>query len=201
MFTFLYRAFLILVPALFLILYLFYGNPESTSDMPSGKEVMLITSKPVMCAVFGIYEAILFKIWVMPYLADRIVKILYGDQNSLDETMEGILQNIREGNHDEALKALESYTASNPLRLAAWTERANLLRDSFKRPQDAVKVLEEAMEHIPGKEDKALLLYRIARIYELSLNNMEKAQNTYRLLCETYPRTTYGKEGLDHLRD
>lgn len=195
MFTIFFRAFLMIAPAILLSIFLLTDNLESA------EQVALATSKPFMCVVFGIYEAILFKIWVMPYLADRIVKFLYGDQGSLDESMERILQDIREGRKDEALKALEAYTADYPLHLTGWTERANLLRDGFKRPQDAVKVLEEAVAHISGKEDKALLLYRMARIYELSLDNTADAQKTYRLIAEQYPRTAYGREALAHISE
>lgn len=195
MLTIFFRAFLMIAPGILLAIYLL------TDHIEGADQITMATSKPVMCVVFGIYEAILFKIWVMPYLADRIVKFLYGDHNSLDESMERIFQDIREGRQNEALKALETYTETNPRHLTGWTERANLLRDGFKRPQEAVKVLEEAVAHISGKEDKALLLYRIARIYELSLDNMPDAQKTYRLIAEQYPRTAYGREAAAHISD
>ncbi len=193
--TFFLRAFLMIAPGIFLAMYLL------EEDAAASSLYWWAASKPLMCAIFGIYEAILFKIWVLPYLVDRVVKMLYGDQGSLDETMEHILQDIREGRHDAALKALETYTAQNPRRLAGWTERANLLRDSFRRPQDAVKILQQAVEHISRKEDKAFLLYRMARIYELSMDNAPEAQKTYRLIAEQYPNTTYGREAAMHITE
>ncbi len=138
---------------------------------------------------------------LLPGMGDLVTKTLYSSNITTDE--EDLLQKahglINTGNPDAALKLLQQYRQENPKLVRSWLMESGLLSD-LRRYAESAKLLETALESRRWrKEDRALFLYKIGRIYESYLGDPHQAREYWQTAANKYPRTAYGKAAWQKL--
>lgn len=146
--------------------------------------------------VLSIIAFIFFKIKILPHLSAKLTNLLTGQDDVFsaeDDELHHVLQGIEESDNPKDLSELDLLCQRRGARLRHWTEYANLLRTRCRDSKAAIEVMQRAIRAVPSDEDKALLLYRIAGIYEQDLDDKASAQAHYEQAAEQYPRCSYGK--------
>ncbi|MFI3243671.1 MAG: hypothetical protein R3Y56_05405 [Akkermansia sp.] len=139
---------------------------------------------------------LLFRRMVLPKMSAVLLNWMTGQDScysSEDDELMQILEHLGSTPTREDLQPLASYCAQHPKRLRGWTEYANLLRLHFQDAPAAIKLLRQAHDAVADAEDKALILYRIAGIYERELKQPEEAKAHYAEAADCYPQCSYGK--------
>lgn len=151
--------------------------------------------------ILAILLFVLFKAKILPHLAAKLTNWLTGQDDVYDaqsDELHQILQDLGSSSQREALAPLDELCQRRGSRLRHWTEYAHLLRTRFKDPRAAIEVLHRAYRAVPEDEDKALILYRIAGIYEQDLHDAQSAKSFYHKAAESYPHCSYGKQAGQH---
>lgn len=144
--------------------------------------------------VLAVWLGLLLRFCFLPMWGHIISERVYMASYSPDEDpLVALAARIRR-EHDRALLSqFELLVRQESARPRAWTELANLLADEFCDPAAAVAALLRGAEQVPGKEDRALLLYRAARLCESRLQDSARAAEIYAEVAARYPATAYGR--------
>lgn len=184
---------------------LFPSVPADMSLSPSKIRDELTLSGALMMLGVTIALSMLafyfFKIKVLPHLAAKMTNLLTGQDDVYDaddDELHQILQAIEASANPKDLRSLDELCHRQGKRLRNWTEYAHLLRTRCLDSKAAIAVMQRAIEAVPSDEDKALLLYRIAGIYEQDLHDEEAALRCYEQAAERYPHCSYGKMSKKH---
>lgn len=138
--------------------------------------------------------------WVWPLFGEWVADVVYGDRRlGGDDPLEQLALEVRRTRSQEAMDRLRQYAEENGDRTRVWTECATLLRDVLQRPAEAAETLEYGASFAGSKEDRALLLYRAASLYDSLPDKHEKALQLWKLASERYPETTYGAHAAERL--
>lgn len=138
--------------------------------------------------------------WIWPRIGEWLADLVYNDrQISGEDPLEQLARDVRRSRSEESMSRLRQFAEENAGRTRAWTECAAALSDAMNRPADAADVLETGAGRVSAKEDKALLLYRAAALYDKMPGREEKAQELLRLAAERFPMTTYGQMAAERL--
>ena len=139
----------------------------------------------------------------LPWISDVFSFLLSDSSSPPDEyaIVEAATHLKEQHDAQGLLNALKRYTDENPKLLRAWLFRVSSLCDApLYRYDNAVDTLKEALVAKRwSKEEKAMLLFKIAHIYELHLENLEKAAAYYSEASIKFPRTAYGKKADEKL--
>lgn len=138
--------------------------------------------------------------WIWPLLGEWLADLVYNDRRIAgDDPLEQLARDVRRTRSEESMNRLRQFAEENAGRTRAWTECAAALVDAMDRPADAAAVLETGAERVSAKEDKALLLYRAAALYDKMPGREEKASALWRLAADRFPQTTYGQRAAERL--
>lgn len=138
--------------------------------------------------------------WVWPLFGEWVADVVYGDRRLAgDDPLEQLALEVRRTRSEEAMERMRQFAEENGDRTRVWTECANLLRDVLQRPAEAAETLERGASQVGEKEDRALLLYRAACLYDAMPGKREKAVELWALASELYPETTYGAQAAERL--
>lgn len=138
--------------------------------------------------------------WIWPRIGEWVADLVYNDRRIAgDDPLEQLARDVRRSRSEESMSRLRQFAEENAGRTRVWTECAAALNDAMNRPSDAADVLETGAERVPTKEDKALLLYRAAALYDKIPGREEKARELWRLAVERFPMTTYGQMAAERL--
>ncbi|MEG0836487.1 MAG: tetratricopeptide repeat protein [Akkermansia sp.] len=141
--------------------------------------------------------------WTLPWFSESFLKILSDSDNPGDEDaiIEAANQCYLSGDLSAAKALYEQYTQENPKFLRAWLLRASFLREKLEDYDAAIDVLKQALAQKRWmKSDKSMILFKIARIYEVQLKNQDKARAYYNEAATKCPNTAYGKEAAEQLQ-
>ena len=147
--------------------------------------------------VLVVWLGLLLRFCFLPVWGHMISERVYMASYSPDEDpLVALAGRIRREHDRELLPQFELLVRQESARPRAWTELANLLADEFRDPAAAVAALLRGAEQVPGKEDRALLLYRAARLCESRLQDSARAAEIYAEVAARYPATAYGRRAL-----
>lgn len=139
--------------------------------------------------------------YLLPALGGAIADFIYGDAHlASDEPLLRLTDEARRTRSAEALERLRRFAEENPRRLRAWTEYAAALKEYYGRPREAAGVYEQAAARVRGMQDKALLLYRAACLYD-ALGVHDKALSLWREAARRHPRAAYGRASREKLEE
>ncbi len=142
---------------------------------------------------------LIFKNTILPKISATILNWLTGQDSCYapeDDELVQIMEQVGPSPSRGDLSPLDAYCQKHPKRLRGWTEYAKLLRTQIHDTEAAIDVLNRAHQAVASDEDKALILYRIAGIYENELGRPDKAKDVYAELIDKYPLCSYGKMAL-----
>ncbi len=148
----------------------------------------------VILLSFGLF--LIFKNKFLPTISQALIDWLTGQNTTYspeDDELVQILEQIGDSHQQEDLLPLDELCKRKPKRLRHWMEYANLLKTRFRDYEAAIAILNRAYNGVEEAEDKALILYRIAGIYEQELNQQDKAQDYYLQAAARFPHCAYGK--------
>ncbi len=137
-----------------------------------------------------------FKKTILPKISAALLNWMTGQDSCYapeDDELVQILEQLGSSPSREDLSLLDAHCENNPKRLRNWTEYANLLRTHFHDAEAAIDILKRALKVTTNAEDRALLLYRIAGLYERELKRADEAKTYYAEAASNYPFTSYGK--------
>lgn len=194
-----------------IVLYLYWGEetiahlcfpsvPDDVPLSPSQPQFELQFEQSLLL-LFSIIAAsiilfIIFKNRVLPSISAGLLNWLTGNNSSYspeDDELVQILNQLGPSPQREDLALLDAHCQRQPKRLRNWMEYAHLLRHHFRDHEAAIELLLRAYKQVAEDEDKALILYRIAGIYEQELKQKEQASHYYSETARLYPYCSYGK--------
>ncbi len=203
------RLFILLAFALSATLYwgqegfahlLFPSVPDDVALNPNKLVQGLDFEQSLILLVATIFISLLlflyFKKAILPKISATLLNWLTGQDSCYtpeDDELVQIMEQLGSTPSREDLRLLDDYCQRKPKRLRNWTEYANLLRSHFHDAEAAIEVLKRALSVTKNTEDQALLLYRIAAIYEGELNRPDEAKQFYTQAASQHPLCSYGK--------
>ena len=144
--------------------------------------------------LFVLAEALLFRLVLLPRMGQAVGEKLYGGSYIPEEDrLVQAVEEVRRSKDREKLGAVRTLVQADRRRLRGWQELARLYQEEFGDMQAAAEVLTEGAAAVGDKEDRALLLYRAARLYE-QMNRPERRLELLREAADRYGETVYGKK-------
>ncbi len=148
----------------------------------------------------GFFLAFICLKWVWPRIGEWMADAVYNDRRIAgDDPLEQLTRAVRDHRSEESMNRLRQFAEENGGRARVWTECAAALGDAMNRPAEAAAILETGAERVSTEEDKAFLLYRAACRYGKIPGREDKARELWRLAAERFPATTYGSQAAKRL--
>lgn len=194
----LFRIFNLLLPlALFALVMLWVRDFFSAGDARTGLFIMLGA-----LVVLAVWLGLLLRYCYLPLwgrlLGERVYMNSYSPE---DDPLVAMAARIRREHSRDLLPQFEQLVQQEGSRARGWSEFADLLADEFHDPAAALAVWRRGAEKVSRGEDKAMCLYRAARLCEKRLKDAARASELYAEAANKYPSTAYGKLARQRLSE
>jgi len=151
-------------------------------------------------AVLAVCEGLMIRFWLLPVWGRAIgERIFIGNYTPGQDALLALASRIRKERDLSLLPELEKVVLQDASRSRSWIEWAAVLDEVARDPRSARNVLIQGAERVRGKEDKALLLYRAARLCSSRLHDEQQAQELYVQAAARFPRTAYGRQAASRI--
>ncbi len=143
----------------------------------------------------AVWEGAAFRAWVLPFFGRALHASVYGGSYSAaDDPLVAAAARIRETADAALLPDMLALVEQEASRARAWTELAALYTDTFHNVPEALQALLQGSERVDSAEDRAMLLYRAAKLRRTRMNDGAGSAELARKAVALYPRTVYGKK-------
>ena len=142
--------------------------------------------------VLGLCEILALRAWVLPTLSKWVQYCIYGGGGA-EDTLCALANRMRKQKDRSLLPELIQAVENDSSRTRAWSELAAVHEEVMNDPAEAVRTLLQGSEKVSDPQDRALLIYRAARLRESALNDTIGAKELMAQAAERYPKTVYGK--------
>lgn len=149
----------------------------------------------------AIYLGVLFVLYVLPRLAQRVTHVAYDSNDQVEKDhMRDARACIAQGNYAGAVEAIHAALAADPGNRLAWVELSKIQRDQFHDTSAAAATFRQALEsHSWADEDRVFFIFRLAELSHGELNDPATAVALMREVMEQYPETRHAANARHHL--
>lgn len=149
----------------------------------------------VALAILALLEGLMFRYWILPAWSEKVAERLYaGSYLPEDDALAQLADRIEAEKDAALMPELVRLVHAQPWRLRGWLELARLQQEVLHDASAALHTLEEATGKIREAEDAAMLMFRAARICEISLHDSAAARSWLLRVAGQYPDTVYGRK-------
>lgn len=153
-------------------------------------------------AALALCEGLMLRFWLLPALGRAIGERLFiGGYTPGQDALLALAARIRKERDLSLLPELEKIVLQDATRSRAWIEWAAVLDEVARDPREARRALLQGAERVRGKEDKAMLLYRAARLSAARLGDAQLAHELYGQAANRFPRTAYGRQAAARMAE
>ncbi|BCX47154.1 hypothetical protein HAHE_10620 [Haloferula helveola] len=185
------------------------GYQDEMEKIPSMRDQIesLDSSKTLTGILMAFLTAglvgVIFVFDLLPAIAHRMTHAVYDSAEEVEEDpMHDARAKLAQGEYDEAVAAFRDAAAADPMNRLPWVEIAKVQRDQLKDPHAAVATLREAIE---GQEwlqnDAAFLMFRLAEIYDESLQDRMSASMIMQQVIDQFPETRHSANARHKLQE
>ena len=195
------RALAVLLPVALFVLWVISLEDEYAAAH-GGREIIVVVLKALGALVVLVaLLAVMLRRWLLPLFGHKVSEALYaGTYLPGEDPLVVLVARIADEADATLLPELEALVMSDAGRLRGWQELARLLLEVFQDAKASRDTLLRGAEHVRGKEDKALLLYRAGRLSESRLNDASTARHCFEQAAARFPKTVYGRLAAQHLK-
>jgi hypothetical protein len=148
--------------------------------------------------VLGLCEIFALRAWVLPTLSKWVQYCIYGGGGA-EDALCALANRMRKHKDRSLLPELIQAVENDPSRTRAWSELAAVHEEVMNDPAEAIRTLLQGAEKVSDPQDRAMLIYRAARLRESALNDAIGAKELMTQAAARYPKTVYGKLALSSL--
>ncbi len=146
---------------------------------------------------------IIFVVDVLPTIAHKFTHAVYDSGEEVEEDpMHDARALLAQGEYEQAVAAFRDAAAGDPLNRLPYVEISKIQREHLHDPQGAVETLRGAIE---GQEwqvnDAAFLMFRLAEVYDESLNDRSSAAAIMQQVIEQFPETRHSANARHKMHD
>jgi tetratricopeptide (TPR) repeat protein len=146
---------------------------------------------------------IVFVIHVLPAIAHRFTHAVYDSAEMVEkDPMHDARAKVAQGDWDGAIEAFRAAAAADPLNRLPYVEIAKIQLEQLEDPPAAVETLRHAIEGQEWQEnDAAYLMFRLAEIYDSSLEDRGSAAAIMQQVVEQFPESRHSANARHKLRE
>lgn len=185
------------------------GYQEEMEKIPSMKDEMENISsgktlKGILLAfVTAVLVGIVFVIDILPTIAHKFTHAVYDSGEEVEEDpMHDARALLAQGEYEQAIAAFKDAAAVDPLNRLPYVEISKIQREYLHDPHAAVATLREAIE---GQEwqvsDAAFLMFRLAEVYDESLEDRASAAVLMQQVVDQFPETRHSANARHKLHE
>lgn len=155
------------------------------------------------CVVAAIYLGLLFVVYILPAMSDKVAASMLGDSNETAEQdpMHTARALLAQGEYEDAIVAYREVTVKDPMNRMPWVDIAKIYETNLESPQMALETLKEAVQsHEWEIDDAAFFLFRIAEMQEAMPEEQVAYQETLNVIIQTFPETRHSANAMHLLR-
>lgn len=160
-----------------------------------GRDIIVVVLKALgALALLVILLAVMLRRWLLPLFGQKVSDALYaGTYLPGEDPLVVLVGRIASSSDASLLPELEALIKSDAGRLRGWQELARLQLEVFRDARASRDALLQGVECVRDSQDKALLLYRAAKLSESQLHDEGAARRFYEQAAARFPKTVYGK--------
>ncbi|MBK1883503.1 tetratricopeptide repeat protein [Luteolibacter pohnpeiensis] len=146
---------------------------------------------------------ILFSVYVLPTIADRISQGIFGSGAPAEpDPMHDARVLIGQGDFEGAIEVFRAIAEQRPDDRVPWMEMAKLQREELHEPMEAIATLHSALLHQKwSQDDEAFFQFRIAEIFEESLGDRGRAALALKKVIEKFPDSRHAGNARHKLQE
>lgn len=145
--------------------------------------------------IIAVWEGLAFRAWVLPFIGRVFSTSVYGGGYSAqDDPLLALAARIRCSKDSSLLPEFLAMVEQDKGRARVWSELAALYDDTFHNLPETLAALLQGAEHADFAQDRAMFLYRAAKMRFSRMGDSAGARELYARAASLYPRTVYGRK-------
>lgn len=145
--------------------------------------------------IIAVWEGLAFRAWVLPFIGRVFSTSVYGGGYSAqDDPLLALAARIRSSKDSSLLPEFLAMVEQDKGRARVWSELAVLYDDTFHNLPETLAALLQGAEHADSAQDRAMFLYRAAKMRFSRMGDSAGARELYARAASLYPRTVYGRK-------
>lgn len=145
--------------------------------------------------IIAVWEGLAFRAWVLPFIGRVFSTSVYGGGYSAqDDPLLALAARIRSSKDSSLLPEFLAMVEQDKGRARVWSELAALYDDTFHNLPETLAALLQGAEHADSAQDRAMFLYRAAKMRFSRMGDAAGARELYARAASLYPRTVYGRK-------
>ncbi|MBR3695030.1 MAG: hypothetical protein IKL98_02185 [Akkermansia sp.] len=145
--------------------------------------------------IIAVWEGVAFRAWVLPFIGRVFSASVYGGSYSAqDDPLLTLAARIRSSKDTSLLPEFLALVEQDKGRARVWSELAALYDDTFHNLPESLAALLQGAQHADSAQDRAMFLYRAAKMRQSRMGDFAGARELYALAASRYPRTAYGRK-------
>ncbi len=145
--------------------------------------------------IIAVWEGLAFRAWVLPFIGRVFSTSVYGGGYSAqDDPLLALAARIRSSKDSSLLPEFLTLVEQDKGRARVWSELAALYDDTFHNLPETLAALLQGAEHADSAQDRAMFLYRAAKMRFSRMGDSAGARELYARAASLYPRTVYGRK-------
>lgn len=145
--------------------------------------------------IIAVWEGLAFRAWVLPFIGRVFSTSVYGGGYSAqDDPLLALAARIRSSKDSSLLPEFLAMVEQDKGRARVWSELAALYDDTFHNLPETLAALLQGAEHADSAQDRAMFLYRAAKMRFSRMGDSAGARELYARAASLYPRTVYGRK-------
>lgn len=145
--------------------------------------------------IIAVWEGLAFRAWVLPFIGRVFSTSVYGGGYSAqDDPLLALAARIRSSKDSSLLPEFLAMVEQDKGRARVWSELAALYDDTFHNLPETLAALLQGAEHANSAQDRAMFLYRAAKMRFSRMGDSAGARELYARAASLYPRTVYGRK-------
>lgn len=183
------------------------GEPDDeiakTQANIEGREGQKIFTGILLAFLTAGLIGIVFVIHVLPMIAQRFTHAVYDSAEMVEQdAMHHARAKVAQGDWEGAIEEFRAAAAEDPLNRVPYVEISKIQLDHLEDPQAAVQTLRHAIEDQEWQEnDAAYLMFRLAEVYEVKLNDHDSAGLIMNQVVEQFPESRHSANARHKLRE
>lgn len=188
------RALAVLLPLALFCLWVMNLEREFAVAESGGEILMVVLKALGALALLVALLAVMLRRWLLPLFGQKVSDALYaGTYLPGEDPLVVMVNRVATTADASLLPELEALIRSDAGRLRGWQELARLHLDVFHDAGASRDALLRGVDCVRDRQDKAMLLYRAAKLSETHLHDAAAANLIYEQAASRYPGTVYGK--------